>query len=288
MTDALIETATIATATKDSGSRTVTSGPSSLTQVLPEPHGAEITSAADGSALSKAAKPSRPRWGAWATAGWLLVVILVGAQMETLSEIWVGKISESEVAAQIVQFVGELATVAVLFLAAYLSQRPVADYLGLIRPRRGHVIAIALVGFGSLIASPLVWLVLAPAVGFRVSWPTAGGALPTDVLTWVRSGFFAPFAEELLCRGFLYRGFAQSRLGATGAIMLTAALFTSFHLTEFVDSSVWYLDVLRITAIGLLFGWLRERTGSVLPTWGIHTLVNAVEVPVLGHLLAGH
>jgi len=68
--------------------------------------------------------------------------------------------------------------------------------------------------------------------------------------------------------------------------VLTAALFTSFHLPEFDGNSVWYLDVLRVTVIGLLFAWLRERTGSIVPTWIIHTLVNAVEVPTTLHIAA--
>jgi membrane protease YdiL (CAAX protease family) len=70
-----------------------------------------------------------------------------------------------------------------------------------------------------------------------------------------------------------------------GAIVLTAALFTVVHFPQFVGNSDWYLDVSRLAAVGLLFGWLRERTGSVLPTLAIHILINAVEGPVIEHVM---
>jgi membrane protease YdiL (CAAX protease family) len=57
------------------------------------------------------------------------------------------------------------------------------------------------------------------------------------------------------------------------------------HFPEFVGTSDWYLDVSRIATVGLLFGWLRERTGSVLPGLAIHVLINAVEAPVIYHVM---
>jgi membrane protease YdiL (CAAX protease family) len=225
----------------------------------------------------------RIRWGAWSTMAWLVAVIVVGAGMETLTEMMVGK---TEVAAEIVNAFGKLTTIGVLFVAAYFSRRPVANYLGLVRPQRGHGVAIVVVGVVVLATGPLIWSVLSPALGHPISRATTGFALTATLVSWARAGFLAPITEELLCRGFLYRGFAESRLGAPGAIMLTAALFTSFHLPEFDGNAVWYLDVLRITIIGLLFGWLRERTGSIVPTWIIHTLVNAVEGPMVAHIAA--
>ena len=119
-----------------------------------------------------------------------------------------------------------------------------------------------------------------------MDWPTTGGAMKPELLYWVVAGLCAPFVEEVLCRGLLYRGFAESRLGVPGAIVLTAALFTAFHLPEFADTSYWYVEILRITVIGLLFGWLRYRTGSVLPSWGFHTLHNGVAAPVMEHIFA--
>jgi membrane protease YdiL (CAAX protease family) len=206
--------------------------------------------------------------------------------METLTETLLGTSVETEIAATIVHAVSELTTIGVLVVAAYFSRRPVAHYLGFVLPRRGHVIAIAIVTVVTLVIGPLIWSVLSPALGHPISRATTGFALTATLIGWARAGFLAPITEELLCRGFLYRGFAESRLGAPGAIMLTAALFTSFHLPEFDGNTVWYLDVLRIAVIGLLFGWLRERTGSIVPTWIIHTLVNAAEAPMVAHIAA--
>jgi membrane protease YdiL (CAAX protease family) len=251
----------------------VDAAPSNQGQIPPEDH------AVPASPLA----PSRLRWGAWSTLAWLVAVILVGAGMEMLTEMVLGK---AEVATEIVNAVGKLTTIGVLFVAAYFSRRPVAHYLGLVRPRPGHLGAIVVVGVVGLATGPLIWSVLSPALGHPISRATTGIGLTATLIGWARAGFLAPITEELLCRGFLYRGFAESRLGAPGAIVLTAALFTSFHLPEFDGNSVWYLDVLRITVIGLLFAWLRERTGSIVPTWIIHTLNNAVEVPTALHIAA--
>jgi membrane protease YdiL (CAAX protease family) len=277
------------TATKDTASRTVAFSPSNLTQVLLEPHDTDITAAAGGSAPSKTSERSRRRWGAWATAAWFVAASGTALIVAALAETWVGGSNAGEVASTIIDVAGKSAMLGVLVLAAYLSRRPVADYLSLIRPHRDQAGEIAIVALAALAAPILILFVLGPALGFGPpTGPQTGTTLAMSFLTWIASGFFTPFVEELVFRGFLYRGFAESRLGAAGAIVLTAALFTAIHFPEFVGSAAWYLDVLRITLVALLFGWLRERTGSVLPSWGIHTLINAAQAPVLIHLLTWH
>jgi hypothetical protein len=128
-------------------------------------------------------------------------------------------------------------------------------------------------------------LLLAPMLGFEVRWPQPDDVMSVAVLRWLQTTLIAPVMEELLYRGFLYRGLAQSRLGPNGAIALTAVLFAVTHI-QWIGDSMWWFQMLRIGFLGLLFGWLRERTGSVLPGIGIHALINGVQAPIMYRLMA--
>jgi uncharacterized protein len=78
----------------------------------------------------------------------------------------------------------------------------------------------------------------------------------------------APMSEEIFARGFLYRGWAESRLGVTGAIVLSSLAWTSLHLQY-----DWFFFG-EVFCIGLLLGYLRYRSGSTWLTIVIHGLNN--------------
>jgi sodium transport system permease protein len=76
-----------------------------------------------------------------------------------------------------------------------------------------------------------------------------------------------PVCEELLCRGFLFAGL-RPRLGAWKTVVVTAALFAALHLS---------LPRFPATfAAGLLLGYIRLRTGSVLACILFHMCWNGV------------
>jgi len=75
--------------------------------------------------------------------------------------------------------------------------------------------------------------------------------------------------EELLFRGFLFPGYARSRLGPWGAILLTSAGWAVMH----VQYEAFYL--VHIFLLGCAFGWLRWRSNSTLLTVILHAIVNA-------------
>ncbi len=77
-----------------------------------------------------------------------------------------------------------------------------------------------------------------------------------------------PVIEELLFRGFLYKGLRHSRLGATGAITLTAAVWALSH-TQYDG---WGMTV--IFGLGLYLGTIREWTGSSYVTTIVHAINN--------------
>jgi uncharacterized protein len=90
----------------------------------------------------------------------------------------------------------------------------------------------------------------------------------------------APVSEELFARGFLYRGWSESFLGPTGAILLSSAVWTSLHLQY-----DWFF-LGEVFSIGLLLGYLRYRFKSTWLTIFVHGLNNFAAV-VQTILLAG-
>ena len=77
-----------------------------------------------------------------------------------------------------------------------------------------------------------------------------------------------PLFEEFFFRGFLFTGIASSSLGPVWAIFLTALVWTSIHVQYGI------LELSVIFCLGLLLGYARLRTGSlIIPLW-LHALVN--------------
>jgi membrane protease YdiL (CAAX protease family) len=93
------------------------------------------------------------------------------------------------------------------------------------------------------------------------------GMLPA---LWLATVIVAPIIEELLFRGFLHRGWAPSWLGISGTIVLTSALWAAMH------QQYNGLGILCVFAIGLLFGWIRQRCGSTTLTIVLHALNNVI------------
>lgn len=80
----------------------------------------------------------------------------------------------------------------------------------------------------------------------------------------------APIFEELLFRGFLFQGLRSSVLGGSGAVVITAAAWAIIH--QQYDA----FGMFSIFAMGLVLGFARWRTGSVLLTIAMHAMINLV------------
>jgi len=77
---------------------------------------------------------------------------------------------------------------------------------------------------------------------------------------------FAPFFEEIFFRGFFYQALRRY-LRTWPAMALTAGLFALVHPNAF--------QRVLIFPLGLVFAYLMEKTGSVIPCMTLHFLVNA-------------
>ncbi len=82
---------------------------------------------------------------------------------------------------------------------------------------------------------------------------------------------FAPVLEETFFRGFLFPVFERSQ-GASFAVFATSALFSLVHGAQYD----WrWQNLLLLLGVGAVFGTLRARTGSILPSTLVHASYNA-------------
>jgi uncharacterized protein len=94
------------------------------------------------------------------------------------------------------------------------------------------------------------------------------GLLPLLLLSFV---FLGPLQEELVFRGFFLRGFVPA-LGLWPAIIITSGVWALSH-----GQYEWFF-VGEIFGLGILFGWLRWRSGSTILTFLLHAAVNGMAV----------
>lgn len=85
----------------------------------------------------------------------------------------------------------------------------------------------------------------------------------------------APLAEELIFRGQLFNALAHSRAGVSGATLITAAGWAVLHLSE-----TWFA-VAMIFVMGLAFGYLIYRFGSLWVTFVCHAVWNSIYAMIM-------
>lgn len=159
---------------------------------------------------------------------------------------------------------------AVLLLWFLLRKKPLSEAAGL-RHCSGWTVGFCAFGAVGLYVLVSLVLVLLPEswmeeYGKAMRLSTETGLIPALAVV---AG--APLAEELM-----FRGVIQSRLERAMpvwiAIVLQAVLFGFIHGTP-VQIGYAFL-------MGLLFGYIRYRTGSILPTIAAHAAFNAMNDPL--------
>ena len=90
-------------------------------------------------------------------------------------------------------------------------------------------------------------------------------------LTGVALVLFAPVAEEIFFRGFIFGGLVRP-FGLLGAMVVSGFIFGAFHIQSADSAGL----LLPFGLVGMLFAWLYYRTGSLLPSMAAHFLFNLV------------
>lgn len=243
------------------------------------------------------APPKPERWGPWTTLAWvagaLMVTLIV--QVFTLFAFlhwWNGAhpgnplglraLNTNGPAIVILTVVSTPFLVGVLAWAAWLSRIPVRDYLALAWPSAREL----LIGLAALIVLvPLGDIVTqvsghhaAPFMTDTFDTARQAGMLPMLVLAFV---VMAPLGEEITFRGFFFRGFLR-KTGPVFTILITAAAWAALHV------QYDFFFVSQVFVLGLVFGWLRWRSGSTMLTILLHALNNGYAVLELFLLSHGH
>jgi CAAX protease family protein len=243
----------------------------------------------------------RRRWGIWTSLMWFVASFIAIVPAAVLVVVIVKLIARVSGAPALEEAVNDViggflilgigagcAAVGVALLAARLSRRPVAAYLGLIRP--SHLIGVAIIAAVTLAIPTLMYGVVAPAYYMEFDRPAdLVLTMPTVVLFWISNVVVTPVSEEVLYRGLLYRGFEESRLGPIGAIILTTLLFalvnTAILWVNHTHDVEWF-DLYYVVALGLGYACLRARSGSIIPPLLVHALINAFpKEPLTGEWL---
>jgi membrane protease YdiL (CAAX protease family) len=90
-------------------------------------------------------------------------------------------------------------------------------------------------------------------------------------------GGLAPLVEELIFRGLLY-GWLEGRWGWRPAFWVSSLAFAIAHYQWNAQGWEQLAYALAVLPLGLLFGWLRRRTNSLLPSFAAHVVNNCVGV----------
>ena len=92
---------------------------------------------------------------------------------------------------------------------------------------------------------------------------------PTIVFFTFFVALVGPVIEEIFFRGFAYKAL-RTRFGARAAILGTAAIFASLHMSV--------IAFLPILLLGIFLAYLYEKTGSLVPSMTSHMIHNVFMV----------
>ena len=238
-------------------------------------------------------------WGFWATALWVVAALVLKDYLFPKFEHLVlnGTAIGHAIDVQLALGAANLALVwlvpILLLLAAVRMKRlPVRSYFAWVAARPGIVLlALAAGAAFQLLTYAFAYVAGADMTSDAVAQYRAAQAAGEPAwlpLFFAWPGIIAaPLVEESIFRGFLWRGWNASRLGARGTWLLTSLAFCAYHIPKVIGASPLQAGIILFEdlLLGLLFGWLRWRSGSVLPSMAAHFANNAI--PPVAALLIG-
>jgi membrane protease YdiL (CAAX protease family) len=253
----------------------------------------DLTTTLDAESPERRQDPHPLRWGPWATLGWGIPLAATAILSQTLGAfgfmMWWRllhpdqPITRADIATNgpLLAFSLAVSAPIVLGLLAFVvraSRVSVIEYLALKWPRWRDfgigVAALAGVLLATGVAAGLTGQETPEFMGDTYNSAKMAGMLPLLMISFV---FLGPLQEELLFRGLFFRGLVPA-LGAWPTIILTSAVWAFTHVQY-----QWFF-VGEIFALGVVFGWLKWRSGSTILTTLLHAAVNGmalVEVAAL-------
>jgi hypothetical protein len=244
-------------------------------------------------------------WSFWTTALWVVAALVLKDYLFPKFEHLVlnGTVVGHAIDAHLVLGAVNLAVVwlvpiLLLLAAVWMKRLPVGSYFAWVATRPGIVLlALAAGAAFQLLTYALAYLtgadITSDAIAQYRSAQTAGDPVWLPLFFAWPSFIAAPLVEESIFRGFLWRGWDASRLGARGTWLLSSLMFSAYHIPRVIGTNPFQAGTILFEdlLLGLLFGWLRWRTGSALPSMAAHfanNLIQPVATFSIGATLAGH
>ena len=250
----------------------------------------QLPAAATGTAVGTRGSTGWKPWGFWATAGLGLAVLAASQGLQILVAVpfvvgagegvsaGAGALAGNPEYLAAATFASAAAGVALVLLFArrkggsrlrYLAMRLPGAKEVLLWTVAAVVVAVAAGAIGTLFGRPAApdW------------WLRMYGASTAPLVLMLAVALAAPLFEETLFRGLLFPGWSHSRLGATGTILLTTALWSAMHLQYDV------YDMGQVFVLGLLLGLARHLSGSLVVPVAMHVAVNVAACVQVAYLL---
>ena len=233
---------------------------------------------------SSGPSPGKP-WAFWPTLGLsfltlllLFIVSTVVAGLFMAITLWRSPQTEITALSQTLPTNGFLLSISTLLsgilctglLCAFIKMCPamtIPDYLGLQRPSWRSLLIwnLGLIGFIG-VADWVLRILNQTDVFIEAVYQTA----QVPGLLFVAVVIIAPIFEELLFRGFMFKGLQSSRLGVGSAIVISSGIWAVIHL----QYNGYFMGV--IFGLGILLGLARWRTRSTYVPIAMHGLNNLI------------
>jgi uncharacterized protein len=244
-------------------------------------------------------------WGFWTTALWVVAALVLKDYLFpkfehlVLNGTAVGHAIDAHLALGAVNLaLVWLVPILLLLAAVWMKRLPVRSYFAWLATRPGIVFLALAAGAALQLASyAMPYLagadMTSDAIAQFRSAQSAGDPVWLPLFFAWPSFIAAPLVEESIFRGFLWRGWEASRLGARGTWLLSSLAFSAYHIPKVIGTNPLQAGIILFEdlLVGLLLGWLRWRSGSTLPGMAGHFAYNVIP-PVLtlmiGAMLAGH
>lgn len=212
------------------------------------------------------------------------LLTLLGAFLAALVAVTAGEVASPTTALGLGAVLGLGAAGA---LGATSVPPPHAERVGLRGLRARHLLPLVLLLPVALVASELdnvvqAWLPApdAPLVAEQTLERLPTGMPLALVETLVVAVGLVPLVEEWFFRGVLQQGLVAA-LGAFWGVVVTALLFALGHGSPGISPQTWLAVVAQSLLLGLVFGFARHKTGSLLASVFLHVGVNLAGVLAL-------
>jgi membrane protease YdiL (CAAX protease family) len=195
-----------------------------------------------GMTIAPDVRPACEPWKFWGTLIWTAAAIACWVAMQIA--VFAAMVASADIAADLEAFASHAVVISIVALAAApVEIGIVALAVRFARCRLGDYLALAWPGRRDLAIGLLCLLVLLPLADLS-TYMSGRGIVPpfvVDAYTSARDSgtlwllgialvIAAPLTEEIVFRGFMFRGLQASRVGPVGAVILPSAIWALMHL----------------------------------------------------------